>query len=326
MELDSEYSLFKSLVATNKIEVALEGYKDFYVSWKYYDYSPKEEKKPNKISKNDNNDDDDDDGDYEGYVIDDTDDNDDDDNNTKPAPLVIISSISIDLFFRQITSLCPKGYRIIAAEISGTVVDSYKIWTKSLHDFLITQLHIPTAHILGFQHGGLLAQLYASRFPQCVESLILINPFCSNKYFAGRLTSLEKMTFSISPLFLLRSDVLKGIPNENLPFQVAESFDFVTSCVEKMSRDELVTYLALLYSVPASAEPVDSLKDRVMLILSAEDEPYRSYPGTVLEDVRKFYPNAQVAELKRGCGEFPQLTVADEINMYIQIHLRKFQK
>ena len=325
MELEKEFSLFKSWVPTNRAEIELEGYKNYYIPWKYYDYRPKED--PEEVKKRKraakvtlDNDSGDESDEYTEITGDDAYD------ETQPAPLLIISSISIDLFFRQFVSLCPKGYRIIAAEVSGVVIDSYKVWVRSLHDLLLKKLRVPVVHILGFELGGLLAQMYAARYPQCVESLILINPFCSNKYFSKKLTSLSKMTFSIAPLFLLKGNLLSGLPNDNLPPQVAASFDFVASCVDGMSRSELATQLALLYAVPADADPVASVKDKVMIILSAEDEPYRAYSGEVLEDIRKFYPDAQIAELKRGCGEFPQLTVADEVNMYIQIHLRKFQK
>lgn len=325
MELEKEFRLFKSWVPTNKIDMPLEDYKNLFIPWRYYDYRPKED--PEEVKKRrraakvtlDNDSDDESDEYVEGGNSDAYDD-------TQPAPLVIISSISIDLFFRQFVALCPKGYRIIAAEVSGIVVDSYKLWVHSLHDLLTKKLHVSTAHILGFELGGLLAQKYVARYPQSVESLILLNPFCSNKYFSKKLSSLSKMTFSIAPLFLLKGNLLSDLPNDNLPPQVAESFDFVASCVDGMDRSELATQLALLYSVPAEAEPVESIKGKVMVILSAEDEPYRAYSGEVLEDIRKFYPDAQVAELRRGCGEFPQLTVADEVNMYIQIHLRKYQK
>lgn len=319
MELEKDFRQFKSWVPTKRTELELEDYKNFYVSWKYYDYCPKDEKDYEKESSQKGGE-----GGSDEYKY--TYDEETDKKETQQAPLVILTSISIDLFFRQFLSLCPKGYRVIAAEISGTVVDSYKIWLKSLHDLLVKKLRVKSAHMLGFQLGGLLAQMYTASYPSCVESLILINPFCSNKYFSSRKTTFSKMTFSISPLFLLKSSLLNDLPKDNLPPQVAESFDFVASCVDGMNRSELATQLALLYAVPAEADPVESVKGKVMVIISADDEPYRSYPGVVLEDIKKFYPEAQVAELRRGCGEFPQLTVADEVNMYIQIHLRKFQK
>ena len=314
MELDKEFRLFKSWVLTNKVELEFEGYNNLYIPWKYYDYSPKEEEEEGKEEEKE-----------EESTEEEEKKEKEKEKKKKPAPLVIITSVSIDIFFRQFVELCPKGYRIIAAEVSGIVVDSYPVWVKSFHTLLTQRLHVQQAHILGFQLGGILAQLYATRFPKNVGSLIFLNGFCNNKYFTERLSTLSKMTFSIAPMFLLRSNMLIGLPKDNLPVPVAESFDFVATCVERMSRSEISTLLSLTYAVPVEAEPQAAMKGKVMIITVADDEPFCSYPASVREEIKKFYPDAQVAELRRGCGEFPQLTVSDEVNMYIQVHLRKFQ-
>lgn len=44
----------------------------------------------------------------------------------------------------------------------------------------------------------------------------------------------------------------------------------------------------------------------------------------VREELYKLYPNAKRAHLKSG-GNFPYLSRAEEVNMHIIVHLRKFK-
>lgn len=44
-------------------------------------------------------------------------------------------------------------------------------------------------------------------------------------------------------------------------------------------------------------------------------------PDQLKNEVHKFYPGAKEALLKAG-GDFPFLSQAEEINMYIEVHLR----
>ena len=127
MELDKEFRLFKSWVPTNKVELEFEGYNNLYIPWKYYDYSPKEEEEEESATTHhDEAESGDGDDEYteKEKSTEEKKEEDDEKKKKKPAPLVMITSVSIYLFFRQFVELCPKGYRIIAVEVSGVVADS----------------------------------------------------------------------------------------------------------------------------------------------------------------------------------------------------------
>ena len=44
----------------------------------------------------------------------------------------------------------------------------------------------------------------------------------------------------------------------------------------------------------------------------------------VREDLHRSYPDASMAYMKNG-GNFPYLSRSEEVNLYLQVHLRRFE-
>lgn len=285
MDNIQEYKLFRSWAPLAKMDVMYEGSFNEYVQWKYFDYGPKE--------------------------------------GAETYPIVLIPGLecSISTFFHQYVALCPKGFRLIACEPMNLILDDHHIWVKSFHE-LLKSLGIFKAHIFGFQLGGLLAQMFAARYPDAVDSLVLVNPICDTQWFYDH--SRLKGVLKIMPAFMLKSYILSPLPNMNLPPALAKAIDFVATEVDAMTHSELVTRLALTYTMSVAVNTKRLFDNsRVTVVLSAEDDPYCITPASVREEARKYYPGSQIAELRAGCGDFPHLVCPDDLNMYFQVHLRK---
>ncbi|TYG77447.1 hypothetical protein ES288_D03G195500v1 [Gossypium darwinii] len=121
-----------------------------------------------------------------------------------------------------------------------------------------------------------------------------------------------------APSFLLKRYILTGIhdgPQE--PF-IADSVDFVVSQVETLSRDDLASRLAFTVD-NASVGPL-LLSDSLITIMDTND--YSSIPQELKDQLGERYPAARRAYLKTG-GDFPFLSCPDEVNLHLQLHLRR---
>ncbi|KAF6983248.1 hypothetical protein CFC21_001479, partial [Triticum aestivum] len=123
---------------------------------------------------------------------------------------------------------------------------------------------------------------------------------------------------SWTPSFLLKRYLLTGIrdgPHE--PF-IADSVDFVVGQVETLSREDLSSRLILNVNV-ASVGSL-SLPDSFITIMDTND--YSAVPQQLKDQVNERYPSAKRAVLRTG-GDFPFLSRPDEVNLYLQLHLRR---
>nr|AAM01021.1 Putative acid cluster protein 33 [Oryza sativa Japonica Group] len=112
--------------------------------------------------------------------------------------------------------------------------------------------------------------------------------------------------------------LLTGIrdgPHE--PF-IADSVDFVVSQVETLSRDDLSSRLMLNVNVASVGSLM--LPDSLITIMDTND--YSAVPQQLKDQVNERYPGARRAVLKTG-GDFPFLSRPDEVNLYLQLHLRR---
>ncbi|XP_042019318.1 maspardin-like isoform X2 [Salvia splendens] len=121
-----------------------------------------------------------------------------------------------------------------------------------------------------------------------------------------------------APSFLLKRYVLTGIrdgPHE--PF-IADSVDFVVAQVETLSKDDLASRLSLTVD-SASVGPL-RLSDTFITIMDTND--FCAVPQELKDQVIERYPGARLANLKSG-GDFPFLSRPDEVNLHLQLHLRR---
>ncbi|CAO2820057.1 unnamed protein product [Amaranthus hypochondriacus] len=230
-------------------------------------------------------------------------------------PLICIPGTagSADVYYKQIMALSMKGYRVISVDIPR--VWNHQEWVHSFEKFLdIIDVH--HIHIYGTSLGGFLAQLFAQHRPRRVKSLVLSNTFLDTSSFSSAMPWAPVVGWT--PSFLLKRYVLTGIrdgPHE--PF-IADSVDFVVSQVEALSKDDLATRLTLTVD-SASVGPL-LLPDASITIMDTND--YCAIPQQLKDEVSERYPGARRAYLKSG-GDFPFLSRPDEVNLHLQLHLRR---
>ncbi|KAF8742758.1 hypothetical protein HU200_013565 [Digitaria exilis] len=230
-------------------------------------------------------------------------------------PLVCIPGIAgtADVYYKQIMSLCMKGYRVISIDVPQ--VWNHHEWIHSFEKFL-DSMNIHHVHIYGTSLGGFLAQIFAQQRPRRVKSLVLSNTFLETHKFAAAMPWSPVVNWT--PSFLLKRYLLTGIrdgPHE--PF-IADSVDFVVGQVETLSRDDLSSRLMLNVNVSSVGSLM--LPDSLITIMDTND--YSAVPQQLKDQLNERYPGARRAVLKTG-GDFPFLSRPDEVNLYLQLHLRR---
>ncbi|KAL9242875.1 hypothetical protein vseg_016833 [Gypsophila vaccaria] len=230
-------------------------------------------------------------------------------------PLICIPGTagSADVYYKQVMALSMKGYRVISVDIPR--VWNHHEWVHSFEKFL-DAINVHHIHLYGSALGGFLAQLFAQHRPRRVKSLVLSNTFLDTSSFSASMP--WSPVLSWTPSFLVKRYVLTGIrdgPHE--PF-IADSVDFVVSQVEALSRDDLASRLTLMVD-SASVAPL-LLPDGSITIMDTHD--YCAIPQHLKDEVGERYPGARRADLKSG-GDFPFLSRPDEVNLHLQLHLRR---
>lgn len=172
-------------------------------------------------------------------------------------------------------------------------------------------------HLYGTSLGGFLAQLFAHHRPRRVKSLVLSNTYLDTRSFAAAMPWAPFVSWT--PSFLLKRYVLTGIrdgPHE--PF-IADSVDFAVSQVETLSKDDLASRLTLTVET-ASVGSLPPHSDSFITIMDTND--YCAIPQVLKDELTERYPEARRAYLKSG-GDFPFLSRPDEVNLHLQLHLRR---
>lgn len=218
-----------------------------------------------------------------------------------------------DVYYKQIMSLAMKGYRVISVDIPR--VWNHHEWIQAFEKFL-DAIDVHHIHLYGTSLGGFLAQLFAQHRPRRVRSLILSNTFLETQSFSAAMPWAPMVSWT--PSFLLKRYVLTGIrdgPHE--PF-IADSVDFVVSQVETLSREDLASRLTLMVDNASVGSLL--LADSFITIMDTND--YCATPQNLKDQVSERYPEARRAHLKTG-GDFPFLSRPDEVNLHLQLHLRR---
>ncbi|KAK4787516.1 hypothetical protein SAY86_011349 [Trapa natans] len=234
----------------------------------------------------------------------------------KAAPPLIClpgTAGTADVYYKQVMSLSMKGYRVISVDIP--CVWSHHEWIQVFEKFL-DAIDVHHIHLYGTSLGGFLAQLFAQQRPRRVKSLVLSNSFLETQSFAAAMPWAPIVSWT--PSFLLKRYVLTGIrdgPHE--PF-IADSVDFVVAQVETLSRDDLASRLTL--TVNAASIGSLLLSDSFITIMDTND--YCAIPQHLKDQLSEKYPGARRAYLKTG-GDFPFLSRPDEVNLHLQLHLRR---
>lgn len=236
---------------------------------------------------------------------------------TVRCPLVCFppASGTADVFFRQILALTSSGYRVIAVEypVYWTMREFCEGFRK-----LLDHLQLDRVHIFGSSLGGFLAQKFAeftSRSPR-VASLILCNAFYDTAIFQQTNSA---PTFWMMPALFLKKMVMGNFDKGLVDPEIADSIDFLVERLDNLSQQELASRLTL-NCMNCYVEP-QKLRNLDITIMDVFDDCALS--GTVKEEMYKCYPEARRAHLKSG-GNFPYLSRAADVNIFIQVHLRRF--
>ncbi|CAA6673592.1 unnamed protein product [Spirodela intermedia] len=214
-------------------------------------------------------------------------------------PLICIPGIAgtADVYYKQIMSLSMKGYRVVSVDIPR--VWNHHEWIQAFEKFL-DAINVHHVHLYGTSLGGFLAQIFAQHRPRRVKSLVLSNSFLDSKNFSAAMPW---------------SPMIHDGPHE--PF-IADAVDFVVGQIETLSRDDLSSRLTL-NAAPASVGSL-LLSDSFVTLMDTND--YCAVPQPLKDQVGERYPGARRAILKSG-GDFPFLSRPDEVNLYLQLHLRR---
>jgi len=219
-----------------------------------------------------------------------------------------------EIFFRQLVSLCPKGYRLVAVQYPA--YSSHDNWIRAFDKF-VDELKFTKFHIFGTALGGYLAQCYVKYRPNRILSLLLCNSFCDTEHFAN--SNPFSGLYSWTPEFLLKRVLLQNFPDYNVESEIANSIDFMVEQLESVIYEDLVSRMSLNYTVgPLVATSLSLDQSKITLIDCLDDF---CTPDRVRDEVHKLFPEARQAFLKSG-GNFPYLSRPEEINLYIEVHLR----
>ncbi|KAF9689456.1 hypothetical protein SADUNF_Sadunf01G0094100 [Salix dunnii] len=230
-------------------------------------------------------------------------------------PLICLPGIAgtSDVYYKQIMALSLKGYRVISVDIP--CVWNHHEWIQAFEKFL---------DVIDVHHACSNARI---SHVECIPLELEMGPIDKNvsggqvrllNHVRLMIYILERKSVSWTPSFLLKRYVLTGIrdgPHE--PF-IADSVDFVVSQVETLSRDELASRLTL--NVDAASVGSLLLSDSSITIMDTND--YCAIPQQLKDQLSERYPEARRAQLKTG-GDFPFLSRSDEVNLHLQLHLRR---
>ncbi|XP_074650527.1 maspardin-like [Tubulanus polymorphus] len=233
------------------------------------------------------------------------------------CPLICLPPVSgtADVFFKQMIALSAVGCRVIAVEYP--VYWSIGEWCEGFRK-LLDYLHLDKVHVFGASLGGFLAQKFAQytcKSPR-VHSLLLCNSFVDTSVFQQSTTA---HSFWLMPALLLKKMVMGNFDTGIVDKDIADSIDFMVDKLDSMSQQELASRLTL-NCLNSYVEP-QKISNVPVTLMDVYDESALSQ--LVREETYKCYPDAKRAHMKSG-GNFPYLSRADEVNLYIQIHLRPF--
>ncbi|KAK2159743.1 hypothetical protein LSH36_147g05056 [Paralvinella palmiformis] len=236
---------------------------------------------------------------------------------TVRCPLICLPPASGrgDIYFRQMLALSAAGYRVIAVDYP--VYWQLKEFCEGLKK-LIDHLDLDRVHLLGSSLGGYLSQKFAeyTYLNQRVHSLVLCNSFVDTAVFQQTSSA---PTFWMMPALVLKKMVMGNFDKGIVDAEIADSIDFMVQSLDSLTQQELASRLTL--NCKNSYIQPQKLKDIPVTIIDVYDRCALSQ--NVKEEMYKCYPDAKRAHLKSG-GNFPYLSRADEVNIYLQIHLKQF--
>lgn len=235
-----------------------------------------------------------------------------------PEPILCLHSLigSAESFFHQVISIAPRGYRILTVQIP--VYWTVPEFCDAFHSFLEI-LNLRRIHIYGAGLGGFLALQYTTRKPEHIASIILTHSFLSTEHL-----NLD-IPYSASvlrwlPEFLIRSTMRAILPKGRASLEMVNAAEFAIGHTMCCSRDVLASRMALSVASSSVISRVPIPQSHITLI-DTLDRP-STQAIELSERTAEQLPNARRALLKSG-ADFPYLSVAEDINVHLVVHLRR---
>jgi len=216
-------------------------------------------------------------------------------------------------FFYQVQALARKGYRVISAQYPA--YNTLDEWCKGF-DIFLDAMKCRKSHIFGAGLGGYLAQHFAVRYPLRVRSLLLCNTFVTTAFFAEEAGTLASVIFMM-PTPLLQKVVLDAFPQTGMELSAKQAVDFVALQVNDLSGSDIASRLKL----NCTMSNVGNIQLQLRCITIVESNGETMVPDKLRRELRAFYPDARVAQLKAS-GDFPYLSGPDEATLFVEVHMR----
>ncbi|KAA6353669.1 MAG: putative Alpha/beta-Hydrolases superfamily protein, partial [Streblomastix strix] len=178
---------------------------------------------------------------------------------------------------------------------------------------LLDHLKLGKVHILGCGLGGFLALLFTRIHPKRVLSIILVNSYSIN-------TALQQniVKFEFSPTFVLRNFITADCQKQPAPEVNLAAVAFYNEQMVTLKQEDLYSQLLLMY--------VDAFIDRRKVnqenLTIIESNDFSSIPERLKGSCAQIFPQARQVILKLG-GDFPFISVCDEVSMHIVVHMRR---
>lgn len=191
----------------------------------------------------------------------------------------------------------------------------------------IGKVHVFANSLAGYLMLYYLSHIIPSR--NYVASLILCNSFIDSSYYRrtnGTSSSSQwcQALLKRAPTFIVRKYVLDSMPEKTL---FPEAIDFMLEQMEEnLTTDVLASRLILnICKNRGVSDPrnwkqgTNTFPQERITILDTTDESV--LPDEMRQQLYDALPNARYAFLKNG-GDMPFISVPDEVNMHLQVHLR----
>eukprot|EP00281_Chroomonas_sp_CCMP1168_P016878 CAMPEP_0206218634 /NCGR_PEP_ID=MMETSP0047_2-20121206/3901_1 /ASSEMBLY_ACC=CAM_ASM_000192 /TAXON_ID=195065 /ORGANISM="Chroomonas mesostigmatica_cf, Strain CCMP1168" /LENGTH=127 /DNA_ID=CAMNT_0053641145 /DNA_START=68 /DNA_END=447 /DNA_ORIENTATION=- len=123
--------------------------------------------------------------------------------------------------------------------------------------------------------------------------------------------------YQFMPGAVLKNLILASFTDVPSSQAVSEAIDFVIEQLETISQGELSSRLTL-NSTPLDCSGM-KLSDEQVTIIDSLDKTAR--PPSLKEELYRRYTGAKQAHVRVG-GDFPFLSASEEVNLYIEVHLR----
>ena len=180
---------------------------------------------------------------------------------------------------------------------------------KLIHEFL-TKLGIEKAFFAGASFGGMMAQIFARRYPQMVTGLGLF----STAGLDEKTLKTEKKKYRFAPLLLwymkhcnyekLKPRVIDSSLKNYAKKETKEDREYLKEMFEFMFRDytsskdiHITGMIAKVVDIkPCKKEDFDFIKDKVLLIFPKED----FFSNDEQQSLQELFPDAKVEYIKNG--------------------------